>query len=372
MLIQGRSGQLSQLAVIRALVKLVCEVHQITSVLICPRTSPGAETLEDDSISTLIVRQQTFLQLFVPAGIDVQLLQGKRVSAYDGSYIKLVEQKLKAMSVSGNVLLLSVSLDRMTRSETGPAKLTELLGRAGHRHIAMAMLWDHETILHPIEALQLGPSHEHHSAVQKWWQDSIWEQLRAPAASSLTLPTIQPVVWSFADYSSAVPIAPHVERHVSKAEMFVLSLRTSSFQGERDLALPQELRREDEGKGLTPARAMEWENFLASQVGLPTDQVKVVYANGKTSWACTCSLQASHSQDCQCRCAFCDGCRACPCNGGACDCPLICNCSCKGCHVKVSYPCMAPIQAVANTTVRLLERYWCSSRELILSSKFRG
>ncbi|EON64920.1 hypothetical protein W97_04154 [Coniosporium apollinis CBS 100218] len=106
---QGRSSQLSQLAVIRALVKLVCEVHQITSVLICPRTSPGAETLEDDSISTSIVRQQTFLQLFVPAGIDVQLLQGKRVSAYDGSYIKLVEQKLKAMSVSGNVLLLSSS-----------------------------------------------------------------------------------------------------------------------------------------------------------------------------------------------------------------------------------------------------------------------
>lgn len=350
----NRDVQPPQVAVIRTLVGLACEIHRINSILICPRISPDTKQFEEGGISTSLVRQQAFLRLFVPASVDVQLLEGDHVSAYNSSYVRLVGKKLDAMS--GNVLLLSTSLERMVRSQESLTKLTEILRKSGRGHIAMAMLWDQQTFLHPVEALRLWRSHAQHPAVHQW-HDSLLQQLRSPTANALALPIVQPIIWSFPGYSNADPVASHVDRHVDGAEWFVLAMRTTAFQGERQLALPQELRRDDEGRGFDETRARDWERFIGAQIGISANQVKVSYTNGRNSWLCTCSLQAAHSRECQCKCPFCEACRSCPCTNGACDCPAICNCSCEGCHLKVSHSHTALLRTVANTIARPLEHY---------------
>ena len=161
------------------------------------------------------------------------------------------------------------------------------------------------------------------------WNDALAKQLRAPTTHR-TLPTLQPMLWIAEQISPTAPQFTHINRHIRAAEDFVIAGGLSSYQGERSLDIPEELRIDD-GRILKKEVQMEWETFFEQILPVVVQVIKPLGRNDM--WSCSCASEESqHSEDCVCPCKCCDAFRHCPCILGECTCPALCNCACSHCY----------------------------------------
>ncbi|KAK7540431.1 hypothetical protein IWX92DRAFT_390090 [Phyllosticta citricarpa] len=333
---EAKKEPFPQLDKLRDALELCFKQHDVSSVLLCVRISPDPD-VDETSFSTSLTRQQEFLQQILPRSYanEVRILRGKSISGYDGTYMRLLEEKLSESE--GNVACISTSLERITRSADGPELLSSLFTRLyednGHRHIALSLLWDAFTTVDASSALRC-PADPWGQAVLDNWNSVLQEQARAPSGTDLLNPIVQPIVWVGDGIMSSSPAWPHIERHALNSEKFVRALKWSSYQGEKNLELPTHLQRDDDGRGLDQDLAETWREFAREKLDIDQSRISLGYLNGRNSWACSCPLIGPdrHANDCQCQCSFCRSMRACPCEEGACSCPALCNCTCVHCH----------------------------------------
>lgn len=133
-------------------IKLAIQVHDIRHVVILVRDSETGEEDEYRLVSVSCARQGQFTKLLLPAGVDSKYITLPSTSA-SGSALgtDLICEELARYQ--GKALLVSSSIDRVTRSIEGWTELKEVCAAQGH--MVMSLLWDTDTTLDPNAAMRL-------------------------------------------------------------------------------------------------------------------------------------------------------------------------------------------------------------------------
>jgi hypothetical protein len=142
------------------------------------------------------------------------------------------------------------------------------------------------------------------------------------------MPTLQPMIWAGSELNDLQ--IEHMNRHLQNAEEFVLGRGLSSYQGERALDIPDELRIDD-GKWLNKETKMKWQAYLKQVLPVEADLVMPLEKNGMVQCSCSSVGHDLHSPDCVCPCKYCCSFRDCACTETKCVCPPVCNCACLQC-----------------------------------------
>lgn len=303
----------------------LCIDRNIGRVLLCARTSPSGDKTRTYTVDNSVARQIEFLRNVLPAHIPTEEFKDVGVSAYHGSYMDRFESRVRESDT--NLLILATSLDRLVRSDEVFERLIKAISTTeieGHRHDVVSFLWDTETRPDIQDALMCPDTI--HDAYRNW-SDTLQSQCKCTGGSEFLVPIVQPIIWASSDHISPT-IEAIAKRHVEKAKSFVIALSLSSRIGRQDLDIPQQLVRDDSGRGFTPSMASTWQNYMSEKLDIPRDQVNVIYLQGNVSWLCHCSTIEDHDPGCVCPCANCRLQKGCSCTKGNCTCAPLCNCGC--------------------------------------------
>ena len=300
-------------------------------IILFVRVSPNGSSEDDCQPSSSIERQAKLLDTVRPRRIPTKIVREAHVSAYNGDSITALAEVMKQMT--STTLLLSTSIDRVVRRKSQLEEMEKLMGApATHHHLAMALYWDTETRVDPVDSLMLdGDIHGGLKAITDW--RIISSQQRRCKSYVLGLPVVEPLIWCLPGKPSL--LEEHIMRHATNAEAFAAAFRWTTFQGHSKIIVPEQLQAMDSTtRRFTPQLADQWQGFLSTELSIDPQHITIQWANFDTSIKCTCTNRGTdnHLLSCRCDCKYCAESRACDCAKGACRCPTICDCRCSHCH----------------------------------------
>lgn len=244
------------------------------------------------------------------------------MSAFTGESSKALAHRLSGLGKK--TLVLSTSVERVIRQEAQLSFIDELLNQGGH--MAIAFIWDRQTVIEPDEALALPLSRLQDPRVIEWRQVCARQQREQ---SDCAWPLVQPVIWGPLQPDSGV--LPHINRAVQNAEAFVKGSVYGNFRGPRT-DVPDILLNTDGSYGFEASREEAWRKWLERERGIQADRLSFRWLEGEAGHSCPCA-GLEHCNECMCSCSRCkDKKRTCPCDRNSCSCPVLCNCSCPHCH----------------------------------------
>lgn len=183
-----------QIKALRKAIRHKVETHGFIRILVYVRTSPSPKPTDKEGTNASIERQTEYLRHMLGSclGIKVHFETAAGISASKKDSVDGLKRRLR--EVGEKVLVVTVRIDRTTRSVGEFERLQQIIADGGHG--ILSFLWDFQNSPQDVcLALRLPETDKRNKAVTDW-EAGLAAQKRAPMVR-LNRPVHQPILWMF-------------------------------------------------------------------------------------------------------------------------------------------------------------------------------